>query len=244
MLREWDKKSGPVTLVDVWNILYRDARIISLFGNVVSSNRVISVQSLPCVAEDVIGSLMLLSQESGDPIKIVINNTGGDVNDGFAIIQAIEHVKSKGIEVWTINMCQAASMATIILMMGTKGRRYVLNNTITHLHSGTKGMSGKAEDVDSLHEFSKKHFTNTIYKMLLENTNLPQYWNNKSDAQYSDEQLSKIEVKLKLLKDFMGGERFLMAEEAVETGIADKVLMPGDPIIDNIYKTLRPKEGD
>ncbi len=244
MLREWSKKDGPVTLVDVWNILYRDARIVSLFGNIVSSNRVMSVQSIPCVAEDVIGSLMLLSQESKDPIKVVINNTGGGVNDGFAIIQAMEHVKAKGIEVWTVNMCQAASMATVILMMGTRGKRFVLNNTITHLHSGTKGGGGgRPEDVDSLYEFSKKHFTNTIYKMLLENTKLPEYWNIKSEAQYSAEQLSKIEIKVKLLKDFIQGERFLVAEEAVETGVADRVLMPGDPIIDDIYRTTGSKAG-
>lgn len=243
MLRAWDK-GKPVTLVDVWNILYRDARIISLFGHVVSSNRVMAVQSIPCVAEDVIGSIMLLSQESKEPIKIVINNTGGDVNDGFAIIQAMEHAKAKGIEVWTVDICQAASMATMIFLMGTKGKRFVLNNTITHLHSGSRSVAGRSEDVDALNEFSKNHFTKTLYKMLLENTKLPEYWNKKSEAGYNAEQLSDTKYRLKLLADFMNGERFLMADEAIEAGIADKVLMPGDPIIDDIYRIIRPKEGE
>ncbi len=243
MLKEWNSDRS-VTLVDVWNILYRDARIVSLFGHVVSSNRVLSVQSIPCVAEDVIGSLMMLSQDSNDPIKIVINNTGGDVNDGFAIIQAMEHVKAKGIEVWTVNLCQAASMATIIMMMGTKNRRFVLNNTITHLHSGSKALSGKAEDVDGLQIFSKKHFTNTLYRWLLENTKLPEYWNKTSEANYSEVQLATTETKARLLREFMSGERFLVANEAVEAGIADKVLMPGDPIIDDIFRATRPKGGD
>ena len=245
MLREWDKKGGLVTLVDTWNILYRDARIISLFGFVVSSNRVASLQSMPCVAEDIIGSLMLLAQDSNAPIKIVINNSGGDINDGFAINQAMEHVKAKGIEVWTVNLCKAASMATILLMMGTRGRRYVLNNTITHLHSGTMGGGGgRPEDVDSFNEFARKHFYSTLNRWLLENTKLIEYWNTKSEAQYSSEQLREVAVKMKLLKDFMQGERFLVASEAVEAGIVDRVLMPGDPIIDEIFRAVEPKGGD
>ncbi len=243
MLREWNKKGGPVTLVDTWNILYRDARIISLFGIVVSSNRVLSAQSIPCMAEDVIGSLMLLAQESNNPIKMVINNTGGDVNDGFAINHAMEHVKAKGIEIWTINICQSASMATMLLMMGTRNRRYVLNNTITHLHSGTKAFGGKDEDVDGLYEFSRKHFKNTLTKWLLENTQIPEYWNKVSGAQYTSEQLFMVDIRLKLIKDFMSGERYLVANEAVEAGVADKVLMPGDPIIDEIFRVESIKGG-
>lgn len=242
MLREWKKNGGPVTLVDVWNILYRDARIVSLFGHVISSNRLLSVQSVPCVAEDVIGSLMLLSQESNEPIKMVINNTGGDVNDGFAIIQAMEHVKAKGIEVWTVNLCQSASMATIILMMGSKNRRYVLNNTITHLHSGSKTIGGKSEDVDEIHEFMKKHYTKTTLRWLLGNTKLPDYWNRVSEGGYTPEQLAEERIRTKLLNDFMGGERYLVANEAIEAGIADKVLMPGDPIIDSIFRGIHPDE--
>jgi len=239
VLREWKKEGGTVTLVDDWNILYRDARIISLFGIVVSSNRVLSPQSIPCITENIIAELMLLIQESHDPIKIVINNIGGGVNDGFAINQAMEHVKVKGIEIWTINICQAASMAAMILMMGTKGRRYVLNNTITHLHSGTTNPGeARPEDLDSFMKFAEKHFRATFHKWLLENTKLPEYWNRTSGAEYSEDQLAKPAIRLKLVQDFLHGERYLVASEAVEAGIADKVLMPGDPIIDEIYKVL------
>ena len=244
MLRSWKTEGGAHTLVDVWQILYRDARIVSLFGNVVSSNMLagVSAQSLPCVAEDVMGSLMLLAQESNEPIKIVINNVGGEVNAGFAIIQAIEHVKSKGIEVWTINICSSASMATVILTTGTKGKRFVQNNTMTHLHSGSKVMSGKAEDVEAVYEFFRRHFTKTIYKILLENTKLPEFWNKKSDSKYNPKQISDPAIRSKLLKDFLGGERYLEASEAVEAGVADKVLMPGDPIIDDIYRVIKRAE--
>lgn len=244
MLREWGKEGGTFTLVDVWQILYRDARIVSLFGFIVSSNRVAAIQSIPCVAEDVIGSLMLLAQESKEPIKIVINNVGGDVNDGFAIIQAMEHVKAKGIELWTVNMCQSASMAATILVMGTKGKRFVLNNTITHFHSGNAKMAGRPEDLESIYEFSKKHFTQTTYKMLLENTNIPEYWNREAESQYTEEQLASPKIRLKILQNFIQGERPLMAAQAVEAGVADKVLMPGDPIIDEIYRVSPKIKGE
>lgn len=234
MLREWNK-SGPVNLVNIWEVLYRDARIVSLFGNVMSSNMVVSAQSLPCVAEDVIGSLMLLASENSDPIKIVINNTGGEINAGFAIIQAMEHVKAKGIEVWTVNLCTSASMATVILSMGTPGRRYVLDNTITHLHSGSKGMAGKSEDVDSVYEFSQKHFRARIDQILLENTGIVDYW-NKVSTMYSEEQMAKKEMRSRVLKDFLSGERYLVASDAVEAKIVDKVLKPGDSLIDSIFR--------
>lgn len=240
MLREWNGKA--ITLVDTWNILYRDARIVSLFGHVVSSNAVLSAQSVPFVTEDIIGSIMLLSQDSKDPIKILINNVGGNVNDGFAIIQAMEHAKAKGIEVWTVNICQSSSMATIILLMGTKGKRFVFNNTITHLHSGNKSISGKPEDVENLQRFSNEHFLKTLGRMLMENTSIPEYWNNREsdeDARYTLEQLKKTSVRAKLLDDFMNGERFLLSREAIEAGVADKVLMPGDPIIDAIYSSAK-----
>lgn len=243
MLREWKPDGKNTILVDNWTILNRDARIIPLFGLVLSSNAVASLNSMPCVAEDIIGALMLFSQESNDPIKIVINNRGGSINDGFAINQAMEHVKAKGIEVWTINICQAASMAAVLLMMGTKGRRYVLNNTITHLHSGSMGGGGgRPEDVDSFNEFAKKHYYNTLHRWLLENTNLPEYWNTKSDAQYTPEQLAKTDIRVKLMRDFIQGERFLLASEAVEAGVADKVLMPGDPLIDDIFRAATPEK--
>src|SRR3989344_6269181 len=93
-----------VNLVSPWDIFERDSRVVTLFGPVMSVSNVnlISDRSLSFLAEDMFGAIIMLGMESNKPVKIVINSVGGDVRAGFTIIQVIEHLKKKGIEVWTV----------------------------------------------------------------------------------------------------------------------------------------------
>src|SRR3989344_9081438 len=98
--RPWSEtQTGP--LVPPWLLFGKDARIITLFGDINSSISVpvINLDSIPFLAEETFASLMYLAQESKDPIRIVINNRGGSVSAGLTIIQGIEHLQKSGIDV-------------------------------------------------------------------------------------------------------------------------------------------------
>jgi ATP-dependent Clp protease protease subunit len=89
--------------------------------------------------------LLLDSEDSEKPITIYINSPGGSVIDGLAIYDTIQQVKSP---VSTICIGQAASMASIILLAGTKGMRYGLKNCRVMIHQGSGGTRGQATDIE------------------------------------------------------------------------------------------------
>ncbi len=240
-LREWSNKQ--TTLVDLSTILSREARIVTIFSQIISSQQIVAPNSFPSVAEDVLLSLWVLAGESNDPVKILINSPGGDVMAGFTIIQAMNHLKAKGIEVWTVDLCQCMSMGGIILMMGTKGKRYALENTLVHTHFGGRQISGKTEsDVDEAYQHTEK-VNKTIYRLISENSTIPEFYVKKRDelADYDKRKLTDPNERVKLVKNFLNHDTFMDPEEAKEAGIIDKVLSPGDPIIDQIYSAQRGK---
>src|SRR3989344_8138856 len=135
MLRPYSE-NGSVNLVGPWVLFGKDARVVKVFTPIISSRDVPAImpEGGPnfSIAEEVYGSLIQLGLENKDPVKIVLNSPGGNIMAGFTIIQAMEHLKAKGIEVWTVNLLESMSMAGILLMMGTKGRRYTLGDTLIH----------------------------------------------------------------------------------------------------------------
>jgi ATP-dependent Clp protease, protease subunit len=234
MYIEWGEKTR--NLVGSWDIFSRDSRVIPIFNAIISSQNVTSTQSMPSVAEQVYGDLILLGQKSKDPVKIVINSPGGSVLAGFTIIQAMSHLKAKGIEVWTLNLCQSMSMGGVILAMGTQGRRYTIDNSLVHAHSGDQVIRGRTDDVESITEFNK-HVTETLVNLLCENTKIAEYYIRKEGLE-DDIDVSSLshDKRVKFTKKFLGTERMLKPEDAVEAGMADKVLSPGDQLIDEIFK--------
>jgi len=247
--RPWGDKV-PNVLVDPWTLLGKDARIIPLFNPIISSAQVTTVSGgVPSVAENIFAALMILAEEGSEPVKIVINSPGGSLQAGFTILQAIEHLKASGIEVWTVNMCNAMSMAGIVLAMGTKGRRYALNNTTTHVHEvQVSGLGGRGTDVQEAHEHLQ-YQREVVEKLLAENTNIPEY---DLSIEYSDSpeilaaskiQLSDPKFRQKRVREFAKNERLLSVDKAKEAGMIDVVLMPGDEIIKEIFRrSLRPKK--
>jgi len=100
------------------------------------------------VANTVLAQLLFLDyQDPGKDIFMYINSPGGSITAGLAIYDAMQFVQS---DVATICMGLAASMATILLCAGAKGKRYALPNSTIHQHPAliSGGMQGSAPDIE------------------------------------------------------------------------------------------------
>ena len=142
--------------------------------------------------------LFLESQNSEKPIRFHINSPGGSVTAGMAIYDTMQYVKCP---VHTIVMGMAASMGSFLASAGEKGKRFILPNSRHMIHQPLGGASGQASDVE------------IQYKEL-------QFWKDKLTALYQKHTGQEIE---RLILD-MDRDNFMSAEEAVQYGLADKVV--------------------
>ena len=78
-------------------------------------------------------------------ISIYINSPGGVISSGLAILDTMNLIRP---DVSTICVGLAASMATVLLCAGTKGKRYALPNSTVHMHQPIGGAQGQASDVE------------------------------------------------------------------------------------------------
>jgi len=98
------------------------------------------------VANLVIAQLLFLAREDPDKdINLYINSPGGVISSGLAIYDTMQLIQC---DVSTICLGMAASMATVILCAGAKGKRYVLPNSTVHLHQAIGGAQGQATDIE------------------------------------------------------------------------------------------------
>src|SRR5690606_18812065 len=90
----------------------------------------------------------LLYLEAQDPkkdIAMYINSPGGVITAGLAIYDTMQHI---ACDVSTICVGQCASMGTILLSGGTKGKRFALPNSRIHMHQPLGGAEGQASDME------------------------------------------------------------------------------------------------
>ena len=150
-------------------------------------------------ANIVVAQLLHLAYE--DPkadISLYINSPGGSVSDGLAIYDTMQFIKP---DVATYGMGLQASMGAFLLSSGQKGKRYVLPNARVMIHQPSAGTQGMVSDMEiSLRESIR------IKKLL-----------NDILAKNTGQKVSKIEKDVD--RDF-----WMDAKEAVEYGIADKVV--------------------
>ncbi|MBI2854928.1 MAG: ATP-dependent Clp protease proteolytic subunit [Chloroflexi bacterium] len=98
------------------------------------------------VANLVIAELLYLEREDPDKdISLYINSPGGVISAGLAIYDTMQLLRC---DISTICVGLAASMATILLCSGTKGKRYALPNATIHLHQAIGGAHGQAADIE------------------------------------------------------------------------------------------------
>ena len=97
------------------------------------------------VANVIIAQLLFLEREDPEKdIHLYIHSPGGVVTAGLAIYDTMQLLRC---DVATICVGVAASMATVLLTAGTKGKRYALPNSTIHMHQPLGGAQGQASDI-------------------------------------------------------------------------------------------------
>ncbi len=172
---------------DIFSRLLKE-RIVFLTGEVNDA-----VASVICA--------QLLFLESEDPKKdifLYINSPGGVVTSGLAIYDTIQYIRP---DISTVCIGQAASMGSLLLASGKKGKRYCLPHCRIMTHQPSGGVQGQATDI----EIHAKEIIN-LRKNL-----------NKIYEKHTGQTLSYIEK-------MMDRDNFMSAEDARKMGLVDKVV--------------------
>jgi len=154
--------------------------------------------------DDAVGNLImaqLLHLESEDPdkdINLYVNSPGGDITSLFAIYDTMQYIKP---DVSTICMGQAASAAAVLVLAGTKGKRYALPHSRILLHQPHGGAQGQAVDI----EIQAKEITR--YRKLLE----------QLISEHTGQPIEKVSKDTD--RDYI-----LTADEAKEYGVIDEII--------------------
>lgn len=151
------------------------------------------------VANSVVAQLLFLQME--DPkkeIHLYINSPGGSVTDGMAIYDTINFVQC---DVVTYCIGLVASMSTVLLSAGTKGKRFALPNSRVMIHQPSGGATGQTSDI-SIAAKEILRWKKTISQILSENTG---------------QSFDRIEKDSD--RDF-----YMTAQDAKEYGIVDRVI--------------------
>lgn len=141
--------------------------------------------------------LFLQAEDPKKDIVLYINSPGGSVTAGLGIVDTMHHIKP---DVSTVCVGLAASMGSIILSQGAKGKRFMLPNAEVMIHQPWGGAQGQASDI----EISARHIIKTRERL------------NKMLAKATGKSLSQIEKDVD--RDF-----FMDAEESKKYGVIDTV---------------------
>lgn len=142
--------------------------------------------------------LMFLDSNDNRDITMHIDSPGGSVKSGLSMVDVMEYIKS---DIRTVNTGMAASMGSVLLGAGTKGKRSSLRHSTTMLHQSSGGFSGNIQDAEiDWQEWQK------VNKELF--TLLGEYCGKKPEQVMKD-----------ATRDF-----WLNAEEAKKYGIIDEVI--------------------
>ena len=143
--------------------------------------------------------LYLDSADPGKDISIYLNTPGGSVYAGLGIYDTMQYISS---DVSTICTGMAASMGAVLLVAGTKGKRFALKHSRIMIHQPMGGVQGQASDIEiTAREILK--LRKELYSII---------------AEHSGNNIKKIE------KD-SDRDYWMTAEEAKEYGMVDNVLV-------------------
>jgi ATP-dependent Clp protease protease subunit len=145
--------------------------------------------------------LFLESQNSAEDINFYINSPGGAVTSGLGIYDTMQFIKSP---VSTIVMGQACSMGSFLAMAGEPGKRLVLPNSRTMIHQPSGGAGGQATDMQI-----------QVEEILKMKKNLTEIYVKHNSVGKTYEELASA----------MERDNFMSAQEAVDFGLADKVVV-------------------
>ena len=151
------------------------------------------------LANSVVAQLLYLDSLNNDDISIYINSNGGSVTDGMAIYDTMNFIKSN---VSTIGIGMCASMGAFLLSSGCIKKRYILPNCEVMIHQPLGGAQGQATEI----KIAAEHILKTkekLNKILAKNTN----------------------KDLKIIEADTERDNFMSAEEALNYGIVDKIIL-------------------
>jgi ATP-dependent Clp protease protease subunit len=182
-----EEREMRVTQMDVFSRLMRD-RIIWVSGPVNQQ-----------MCDIVQAQLMYLDSVEKRDITMHINSPGGSVLHGLGIVDVMRYINS---DVATINTGMAASMGSILLSSGTKGKRSSLNFSKVMIHQVSSGASGHVAD-NRISQMESEKYNFILFKMLAENSG--------RDFQY--------------VLDAARRDKWLNSQEALDFGFIDEVIL-------------------
>ena len=152
------------------------------------------------ISDLIVAQLLFLEAEDPDrDISLYINSPGGSVTAGLAIYDTMQFIRP---DIVTICIGQAASMATVLLAAGTKGKRFALPNARILIHQPSIGsVGGQATDI--------RIYAEVILRMRRQLSRLL--------AIHTEQNFERIEEDVER-------DRFFGAEQAREYGIVDRVI--------------------
>jgi ATP-dependent Clp protease protease subunit len=172
---------------DIYSRLLKD-RIIMLSGEINDQ-----------MANTIIAQLLFLdAQDSEKDIYLYINSPGGVITSGLAILDTMNLIKS---DVQTIAIGMAASMASVLLACGTKGKRFALPNSEVLIHQPLGGAQGQQTEI----EIAAQQILKAREKL------------TKMLADASGQPIEKVKADTER-------DHYLSAEEAKEYGLIDDIL--------------------
>ena len=152
-----EEREMRVTQMDIFSRLMRD-RILWVAG-VVNTQMSTVVQA----------QLMYLDSVETKDITMHVDSPGGSVLAGLGMVDVMRYINS---DVATINTGMAASMGSILLSSGTKGKRSSLNFSKVMIHQVSSGASGHVED-NRISQMESEKYNYVLFKMLAENSGRP-----------------------------------------------------------------------
>lgn len=172
---------------DIYSRLLKD-RIVFVTGEIDTE-----------MANTVVAQLLFLEKENpNEDIQMFINTPGGVITAGMAILDTMNYIKC---DISTIAVGMAASMGSILLANGKKGKRYALPNSKILIHQPIGGAEGQASDIAIAAEEILKT-RKMLYEFLAEKTG-----KNVKDIERDADR-----------------DKYFTAQEAKEYGLVDKVI--------------------
>ena len=172
---------------DIYSRLLKD-RIVFVTGEIDTE-----------MANTVVAQLLFLEKENPDEdIQMFINTPGGVITAGMAILDTMNYIKC---DISTIAVGMAASMGSILLANGKKGKRYALPNSKILIHQPIGGAEGQASDIAIAAEEILKN-RKMLYEFLAEKTG----------------------KDVKDIEKDADRDKYFTAQEAKEYGLVDKVI--------------------
>ncbi len=155
------------------------------------------------VANVIVAQLLWLNQEDSErDIQMFINSPGGVINAGLAIYDVMQYIQAPIV---TIAVGLAASMSTVLLAAGAKGKRLALPNATIHLHQPLGGVQGQATDIE-IEAREILRMRDLLNHLLTRHTKM----NDEQILKYTD-------------RNF-----YMTPQLAVELGVIDEVVLPHD----------------